>query len=499
MTKTKPASPLWTRAEIEKVLEARAAFAGDAGEDFTIGGVSIDTRTLAKGDLFVALKGDKLDGHDYLAAAFAAGAGAALVQKGFKRPNVAGAENWPLIEVADSVKALEALGQAARARSKAKIIGVTGSAGKTGTKEMLATAFGALGSVHASKKSYNNHLGVPLTLANLPRDVDYAVFEMGMNHAGEISSLAAQVRPHIAIITTIEPAHIENFSGIEGIADAKAEIFAQMDKSAGAPPPVAILNIDNAHYARLKAAAEAAGITRLVSFGEDEDADTRLEDCALHADSTKITAQVTGQRHKFKLNIPGKHIAMNALAVLSAVKAAGGDVARSVKALEEAEAVTGRGQRHTITLPQGGAPVLVIDESYNANPGSMRAAFEVFAMTTPATNGRRIAVLGDMLELGKDGPRLHAELANPLLKAQTDLLFCCGPQMDALFQALPPDWRGGHAPDSKTLAQMVVAALKPGDVLLVKGSAGSKMAYVVEALKSLTVQNVKPKDHKNAL
>lgn len=470
--------------------EAAKAMHGTLTQSFDATGLSIDTRSLQKGDLFLALKGDSLDGHAYVEAAFKAGASAAIVEKGFQPKD----PSWPLIYVDNTMTALEDLGKASRARSKAKIIGVTGSAGKTGTKEMLAIGFGACGKTHASKKSFNNHWGVPLSLASMPRDTEYGIFEMGMNHAGELTALSAQVKPDIVIITTIEPAHIEHFKTLEAIADAKSEIFTGMNKQG-----VAILNIDNPHYARLKAAADKNGIDNVMTFGEDEDADSRMTDCNLHADSSKVSAEILGEKIRYKLNIPGKHIAMNSLSALSAIKAAGADLNLAVEAIKNSEPVVGRGNRISITLIEGQPPITIIDESYNANPGSMLAAFKVFEMAEPAPGGRRIAILGDMLELGPTGPTMHANLANPLLHAKADLLFCCGPQMDALFQQLPEPWRGGHANDSKALIPLIAEAVKPGDVLLIKGSAGSKMAYIVEALQALHQTQIKPKDNKNAL
>lgn len=492
----KPSAPLWTSAE------AAAATRGKASAEFTAGGVSIDTRTLQKGDLFVALKGDKLDGHNYIDAAFAAGASAVMVSKGYDVSKAKG----PVLVVDDTMTGMEDLARAARARCKGKIIGVAGSVGKTGTKEMLATLFSACGKTHASKKSFNNHWGVPLSLANLPADADYGIFEIGMNHPGEIIGLTDQVKPHIAIITTIDREHIEFFdNGLDGIADANAEIFTGMDENG-----IAILNQDNPYFDRLKAHAERQGIKTIYGFGEDDGADTKLVDCALHADSSRVTADVMGSRSKYKLQIPGKHIVLNSLGALSVVKAAGADLDKAIDALKNAEAVTGRGNRHQITLVAGQPPLTIIDESYNANPASMQAAFNVLELVEPQGEGRRLAVLGDMLELGKDGPRLHAELANPLLKAKTDQLFCCGPLMDALYQALPPDWQGAHAKDSKGLIDTLKQTVKPGDVLLVKGSAGSRMAYIIEALHALDINNKaandKPaashtngKDKKNAL
>jgi UDP-N-acetylmuramoyl-tripeptide--D-alanyl-D-alanine ligase len=477
--------PLWTSADMETATH------GDATSAFSGTGVSIDSRTLSAGDIFVALEGERFDGHSYVSAAFKAGAAAAVVKHGFVPED----PSWPLLFVDDTTKALESLGRFARKRCKGKIIGVAGSVGKTGTKEMLATLLGAQAKTHASKKSFNNHWGVPLSLANLPADATFGVFEIGMNHAGEITKLTDQVRPHIAIITTIDQEHIEFFpAGLEGIADANAEIFSGMDKNG-----IVILNHDNPYFDRLKQTAEKQGLKTIFGFGEEEGADALLEDCALHSDGSKITADILGEKIKYKLPIPGKHIVMNSLGALAVIKAAGGKLAQAGESFKNAVPVAGRGNRHYVHIAAGQPPITLIDESYNANPASMAAAFEVLSMVEPQGEGRRIAVLGDMLELGRDGPRLHAELANSLLKARTDLLFCCGPLMDALYQALPPDWRGAHEKDSKLLAEKVVAIAKPGDVFLIKGSAGSKMAYIIEALQTLALPQEKTKDNRNAL
>jgi UDP-N-acetylmuramoyl-tripeptide--D-alanyl-D-alanine ligase len=471
-------TPLWTSSEMEQATQGRAEGA------FTASGVSIDTRTLKKGEAYLALKGVQLDGHSFVEAAFKAGASCAVVNESFQAASPA----WPLLRVKDTQEALENLGRAARARTKAVVIGVTGSAGKTGTKEMLSIALAPSGLTHASKKSFNNHWGLPLTLANLPPDAAFAVLEMGMNHAGELTKLSAQARPHIAVITTIEPAHIEYFKTLEAIADAKAEIFSGMEKGR-----TAILNRDNPQFRRLKNAAEKQGL-KIVSFGEDEEAEAHLEDCALHADSSRVTAKILGAPLKYRLNIPGKHIVMNSLAALAVVKAAGGDLHKAVEALKNSEPVEGRGNRLSVQLPGGGAPVIIIDESYNANPASMAAALSVLEMAQPKEGGRRIAVLGDMLELGAEGPRLHAGLANPLLKARADLVFCCGPQMDALYQQLPEGWRGAHTNDSRDLAPQVAQSVRPGDVVLVKGSKSVRMGYVIEAL-----QQLQAKENRNAV
>lgn len=477
---------IFTSAEAEKAVN------GTATKDFEAKGVTLDSRQIKPGDLFIALKGPNLDGHDFVADAIKAGACAAVVDEGF----MAGDDSLPLLRVADTQKALEDLGRAARQRAAGKIIGITGSVGKTSTKEMLATILSALGQTHASKKSFNNHWGVPLTLASLPRDASFGIFEMGMNHAGELTALSDQVKPDVAIITTVEAAHIGHFKSVDEIAVAKAEIFNGMN-----PGAIAILNADNPHFAKLKSAADAKGL-KVLSFGEDDHAQARLIDCTLQSDSTRVTASIMGQEIKFRLSIPGKHVVMNALAALLAVSALNLDLKPAIEALKNAEPVEGRGNKISITMAEGTAPVVIIDESYNANPASMKAAFEVLAMTpTGGAGGRRIAVLGDMLELGSQGPKLHAELANPLLMARADIVFTCGPLMDALYQTLPQDWRGGHAEDSRKLADLVCEAVKPGDVILIKGSAGSKMAYIIKALseKSANRNEPKKKDKPHAL
>lgn len=475
--------PLWTSVEAAEATQCIVSM------PFNAEGVSIDTRTLQKGDLFVALKGENLDGHNYIEAAFKNGAAAAMVQKGFATAK----PEWPLLYVDDTTKGLEGLGRAARQRSKGKIIGVAGSVGKTGTKELLYTILSASGKTHASKKSFNNHWGVPLSLSNLPADAKFGVFEIGMNHAGEIALLTDQARPHITIITTIDREHVEFFeNGLEGIADANAEIFLGMDKNG-----IAILNRDNAWFDHLAAKAKKQGVGTIIGFGEDEDAEAKLIDCALHSDSSRVTADIMGERVKYKINIPGRHIVTNSLGALAVAKAAGAELQKSVAALEKAEAVLGRGNRHSVIIEEGQPAITVIDESYNANPASMQAAFGVLEMCTPSANGRRIAVLGDMLELGRDGPKFHAELANPFLKSQAQMLFCCGPLMDALYQSIPEPWRGGQASDSRALAEKLIPVIQPGDVILVKGSAGSKMGYVVNALQ--TMPKRKSKEQGNAL
>lgn len=466
---TASSNVIWTAPEAE------AATGGKAGGVWTATGLSIDTRTVQPGDLFIALKGDRMDGHDYAAEALAKGAAAVMVSRipaGLK-------PDAPMLLVDNTFTALQGLGRFSRHRSGAKVIAVTGSVGKTGTKEMLARVFGALGQTHASKGSLNNHWGVPFSLAAMHAGCDYGVFEIGMNHAGEIAPLARMVQPDVAIITTVEPVHLENFKSVEAIADAKAEIFEGLSHGG-----TAVINRDNPHYARLLAAAKTRGLNTL-SFGENQDADARLDECLLASNGSRIRATVMGEDISFTLLIPGKHIAMNALSVLLAVKAVKGDLKKALTALETLQPVQGRGSRESLDLGDPANPVTLIDESYNASPVAMRAAFKVLALIDPGRGGRRIAILGDMLELGADAPRLHAELAMPLQAANVSLVYTCGPLMKNLHDALPPQNRGDHRDNSRELAQIVPDVLVPGDVVMVKGSHGSRMDVVVEAMRKL--------------
>lgn len=454
--------------------EAVQATGGRTTCDWQATGVSIDSRSVEPGDLFIALKGPTFDGHDFAGKAIKAGAAASMVHRRADGVD----ESMPLLIVDDTFAALWRLGTAARARSQARLIAVTGSVGKTGTKEALRLCLAPQGLTSASIGSFNNHWGVPLSLARMSRQAAYGVFELGMNHAGEIRELSALVRPHVAVITNIEPAHIGNFNSITEIADAKAEIFEGMDANG-----TAVLNRDNAFFHHLGTKAEDAGVTRIVSFGRHKEADARLLDCSLHATCSAVTASIRGQEIDYCLAMPGSHWVMNSLAVLAAVSAAGADVVKAAAQLANLKPIKGRGERHTVETSAGA--FRLIDDSYNANPTSMRAAFEVLGRASIGDGGRRIAVLGDMLEMGEHSEEMHAHLAEPLKDAGIDLVFCCGPAMAALHKALPEKLRGTHAADSKALAPAVAAAVRPGDALLVKGSLGSRMAVVVEALLAL--------------
>lgn len=464
------APPLWTAEEVAEALEATAT----APLDWAAQGVSIDSRTLEPGDLFVALEGPSFDGHDFVGKALEAGAVAAIAHR---RPDGLAADAQ-LLMVEDTMKALTRLGEAARERSAAHFIGVTGSAGKTSTKEALADALARCGKTGASVASLNNHWGVPLSLARLPRDAEFGVFELGMSHPGEIRALTRLLRPEVAVITMIGAAHSENFSGPEAIADAKAEIFEGI-----IPGGAAVLPRDSAHYERLARHAESQGIGRIISFGAHQDASVRLLDCSLFAHCSAVTVRLRGQDLEFCLSLPGRHQIMNALAVLGVAKALGLDLGETAASFSRLRALKGRGRRYRILLSTGSFEL--IDDSYNANPHSMHAAFDVLSRLQPESGGRRIAVLGDMLELGQEADRLHAELAEPLAEAGTDLVFTCGPHMAALDKALPAGCSAGHSPDSAALAARLAEAVRPGDVILVKGSFGSRMARVVEALLAL--------------
>jgi UDP-N-acetylmuramoyl-tripeptide--D-alanyl-D-alanine ligase len=461
-------SALWTVAAMAAAMHARPS--GAMPEMIT--GLSIDTRTIAPGEAFFAITGDARDGHDFVAAALKAGAGLAVVSQARFAEMPADA---PLLIVADVLEALRDLAKAARARSHAKIVAITGSVGKTGTKDALRLVLGKQGETHASAASYNNHWGVPLSLARCPESAAFAVLELGMNHAGEIDPLSRLVQPHVAIITTVEPVHLEFFGSVEAIADAKAEIFAGI-----APGGAAVINRDNPHYQRLLRAAQQAGVKRIVSFGEHRQADARLEKVSLQADFSAVSANILGNDVTYKVGAPGRHIVMNSLAVLTAVSLLGADLALAALALAELQPPTGRGARHMLAVPGGTA--LLIDESYNANPASMRAALALLGQVPMGPRGRRIAVLGDMLELGAHGTELHRALVESVLAHDVDLVFCSGPLMRSLWEALPPERRGGYAETAAALEPAVVGEIHAGDAVMVKGSLGSKMGPIVAAL-----------------
>ena len=461
-------APLWTVDALVAAMRAeRAGALPDA-----IDGISIDSRSIGPDQAFFAIKGDTHDGHAFVKAALEDGAGLAVVARDKCHAMPAGA---PLLVVPDVLDGLRDLAAAARARSQGKIVAVTGSVGKTSTKEALRLALARDGEVHASVASFNNHWGVPLSLARLPETARYGVFEIGMNHAGEITPLTKLVRPDVAIVTTIAPVHLEFFNSVDEIADAKAEIFLGV-ASGGA----AVLNRDNAQFGRLARAAAKAGVGRVVGFGEHAKADARLVRNALAPEASTVEADILGHRVAYKIGAPGKHLVVNSLAVLAAAHLVGADLALAALALAEQAPAAGRGTRIELGVPGGSA--LLIDESYNANPLSMRAAFALLGQAPIGARGRRIAVLGDMLELGAAGADLHRELAGPIRENGIDLVFCAGPLMAALWEALPSTCRGGYAKDAAALEPDVVAAVRGGDAVMIKGSFGSRMGPIVKAL-----------------
>jgi UDP-N-acetylmuramoyl-tripeptide--D-alanyl-D-alanine ligase len=461
--------PLWS---VEAMTRAMGA-AQSGPLPAAVAGISIDSRSVTPGEAFFAIAGERRDGHDFVAAALAAGAGLAVVAADRRAGFSAQA---PLLVVTDVLAALEDLARAARARSQASVLGVTGSVGKTTTKEALRLALAADGETHASVASYNNHWGVPLSLARCPERARYAVLELGMNHAGEIDTLGRLARPHVAIITTVEPVHLEFFGSVEAIADAKAEIFRGLE-----PGGAAVLNRDNPQFARLRAHAKDAGVRRIVSFGEHVKADARLIKSALHPDCSAVQARILGADLTYKLGAPGCHLVHNSLAVLAAVALVGADLALAGLALAQLRPAAGRGARITLETRDGAA--LLIDESYNANPASMRAALALLGLAEIGTHGRRIAVLGDMLELGARGADLHRQMLEPVLAHDIDLVFCCGPLMHALWEALPSERRAGYAETSALLEPQLLAAIRAGDAVMVKGSLGSRMGPLVKALE----------------
>lgn len=470
--------------------EAAKATGGTASGSWVATGISIDTRTMQKGDLFIAIRGDTMDGHQFAADALAKGAVAVMIDHAIE-----GVPSEKLLLVTDTFKAMQDLGIAARSRTGAKIIGITGSVGKTGTKEMLGRAFTALGQTHYSEKSLNNHWGVPLSLSRMDAGSDYAVFEMGMNHANEISPLSQMVKPHIAIITTIAAVHIEHFSdGLEGIAKAKSEIFAGMDKNG-----IAILNRDIPQFDLIISEANRQGISKIFTFGQHEKADARLIDCLVASNGTLIKANILGEAVNFTMKDAGPHNAMNVMSVLLSIKLLDGDLDKAISALKDIEPPAGRGKREQINIGDKNNPITLIDESYNASPVAMQAAFKVMALIDPGRGGRRIAILGDMYELGQDSQKMHRDLAMPLKAAGIDLVYTCGPLMKNLYDALPEQNRGLHHDEAPEMAKIVPEVLAPGDVVLVKGSRGGgnkpRMQLVVEALRAMPSKQSQPANH----
>jgi UDP-N-acetylmuramoyl-tripeptide--D-alanyl-D-alanine ligase len=452
---------LWQPADLVE------ATGGVMRTPFAAAGVSIDTRTLRPGDLFVALQGETGNGHGYVAEALERGAAGALVA--WVPPAVAA--EAPLLVVDDTLAALHRLGGFARSRFGGGVVAVTGSVGKTTTKEMLRTILAAQGPTHAAEASYNNHWGVPLTLARLPAGAAYGVIEIGMNHAGEVAPLARLARPHVAVVTAVEKTHLGQLGSLDAIADEKASIRDGLE-----PGGMLVLPGDSPLLERLRA---RAGGARVLTFGTAPEADGCLLAAEADADGTDVTAGILGCELRFRLAAPGRHMAMNATAALLAAALLGADAARGAEALAGFAPVAGRGARRLVRVPGGEA--LLLDESYNASGASVRAALAVLALQPAA---RRIAVLGDMLELGAEGPAEHIALV-PEVAQCADLLLTCGKLMSGLYDAVPPALRGLRAEDAAALAPLAAGLLRPGDAVLVKGSFGSRMKLVVQAIDAL--------------
>ena len=449
---------LWTSAEIA------AATGGMASIAFSANGVAFDSREVGAGDLFIALKGENTDGHRFVDGAFEQGAAGAIVSQPVAHPN---------IQVADTTAALDALGVAARARTTAKIVGVTGSVGKTGTKEALSAALarGKRGAVHRSVKSYNNHTGVPLSLSRMPADSAFGVFEMGMNHAGELAALTRMVRPHVALVTTVAAAHIEFFASVEAIADAKGEIFQGLE-----PGGTAIVPIDSPHRDRLIGHAKPYA-SNILTFGTAEGADVRALDIVSTPGGTMITAVLPQAEISFILSQPGDHWVSNAMAVLAATHALGGDLAAAGLALADFSGLPGRGAHYRI--PVGDGEALIVDESYNANPTSVAATLDVLGKTDAK---RRIIVLGAMRELGTMSDDLHAGLAEPILAAGVDYALLVGSGMEPLARALEGRIESAHWPDASSAGESLRKIIRPGDAILIKGSNAIGLGRIVATL-----------------
>lgn len=454
--------PLYTIAEIVAATGGHT----DLAPETPVNSISIDSRELGPDALFVAIKGDRFDGHDFVDKAFENGATAALVHKG------AGSKR---VQVQDALSGLRDIGKAARARSRAVIVGVTGSVGKTTTKEAIRTVFEAAGETHYSIKSFNNHWGVPLMLARLPASAQFGVFEMGMSGPDEIRPLAQLVRPHIAVITTVAAAHLEAFGSLDGIARAKAEIFAGLE-----PGGTAVLNADHPQLAVLLDEARAAGVANVVTYGEARGADWQILDIETRADKSFATIEHNGARHALVLNLPGRHMIANATAALAVAHLAGMEPAVALRALAGFGAQPGRGQRLVLGSP--GKALVLFDESYNANTASMTAALDVFAAQS-APGGRKVLILGDMLELGAQSPQLHASLKPAVLAAGADRIYLVGPAMTALADVLGHERVTAHTQTAAEMVDILRNDLAYGDAVMVKGSKSVGLAGTVETIR----------------
>ena len=471
--RSKTGAALWSAAE------AADATGGESRGDWRAEGVSIDSRTLMAGDLFVALKGPNHDGHDHVAQALGAHAAAAMIERAAaamveRAPDIESAPA-PLLIVPDSLEGLAALAKAARARSTARIVAVTGSVGKTGTKELIARALATAGRVSVSAGNLNNYIGAPLSLARLPAEAAFGVFELGMNQPGEIAPLSRLARPHVVLVTNVEAVHTEFFSHLDAVAEAKAEIFAGLE-----PGAVAVLNCDNKYFEFLKARARDAGAARFIGFGRGKEAEARLRAWSPDREGGQVEAEISGAPCSYRISLSGEHWALNSVAALATAVAAGAPLGAAASSLISQHPLPGRGARHRLAVP--GGQFDLIDESYNASPVAVAAAIESLKNFPPGPGARRIAVLGDMLELGGGAAAAHAALAPALEAAGVDLVFTVGPLMSHLFAALPNSLRAGQADSAADLLSALRAALRPGDVVLIKGSLSIGMGLLVDAL-----------------
>mgnify|MGYP000483507577 CR=1 FL=1 len=463
-----------TKAVLWTAKDAETATNGKTSGDWTVTGISIDSRKVSSGDLFIALQGPNFDGHKFAQAALDAGAGAVMVS------DASGiTDSTMVLLVDDTMEALVRLGLAGRARSNAKIVAITGSVGKTGTKEALKYVLSQQGKTHASPASFNNHWGVPITLATLPADAEFGVFEIGMNHPGEISPLVKMVKPSVAVITTVVGAHTEFFKDEAEIAMTKAEIFDGLDADG-----TVILNRDNMHYFALARRAKELGIANMKCFGTDATANYRLFEANIVTDGSAVRSRVGGRDLEYFIGCPGEHWVMNSLAVLGCVDAIGADSVRAAQDLADVTPPAGRGETHIVKLPSGDGTFTLIDDAYNAYPTSMMAGIKVLSSSKPGEGGRKIAVLGDMRELGDDAVRLHADLHQPLTALEIDRVFLVGPLMAELDKTLPAEKNAGHFATAEDAIEPIKADLREGDVVLIKGSLGIYVSKIVSALKS---------------
>jgi UDP-N-acetylmuramoyl-tripeptide--D-alanyl-D-alanine ligase len=468
MHQTLAGQTLWTVEEI--VSATGGSVRGEPGDVF---GVSIDSRTVEAGDLFIAIKGDQFDGHAFVDAALEAGASAALVSA--DQADQFAVPKGGLIVVPDSYEGMYDLARAARQRASGQMLAITGSVGKTSTKETFRLILSTFGKTHAPVKSFNNHWGVPLTLCRMPRDTEFGVFEIGMNNANEITPLSQLVRPHIAMITTVAPVHLENLGSLDAIAAAKAEIFDGL-----LPGGTAVVHGDIEHTPFLKERALAAGAGKVMTFGHGAGHDAELRQVALLPDCSSVEARIDGKQLTYKVGAPGEHLVINSLGVLAVCSALDLDLAKSGIALAGMEQPAGRGRKHTLDTP--GEPITLLDESYNANPASVKAALTVLARLPLGQRGKRIAVLGDMLELGEESEAMHGALVYDITALGVDKVYASGPLMKALWRVLPIEKRGSYAQTSAGLKNSLLADIAPGDAIMVKGSLGSKMGPIVESI-----------------